>query len=94
MRLWPALFLLLCACTQFPELEALDSPATRTAEYPALLPMDRLLSADIERATPQQARSIAGRAAALRARARKLRSAPVVDTPTQRRMSRGVQSPL
>ncbi|NRB02365.1 MAG: hypothetical protein HRU30_03790 [Rhodobacteraceae bacterium] len=64
------------ACTQFPELDATVSEDAKTAETPALLPVETILAS--ARATPAEAapemeEDLRNRAAELRARAERLR---------------------
>jgi hypothetical protein len=83
--------LALAGCTQFPELDRTITPEVEAADYPALIPLEPVLAgttiapdrgADTEEA-------VQARAAALRARADRLRGG-VVDGETQARMKRGV----
>ena len=85
MRLWPAALLTLAACTQVPDLEALDSPAARAADYPRLLPLEMLLDAPPPSATEAERAALEARARALRARADRLRR-PVIDPQSQSRL--------
>lgn len=66
---------LLSACTQFPELDAQLSATSERADYPELVPIDTLL--DGRRLPSTQgariAESVETRAAALKARANRLR---------------------
>lgn len=88
-RLVPLLALSLAACTQFPELDARLTEADRTAPYPALVPLAPLLArADAASAAPVA--DLAGRLAALNARAAALRG-PVIDAATTGRMAAGVR---
>ncbi|MFZ5965044.1 hypothetical protein ACOXXX_19025 [Thalassococcus sp. BH17M4-6] len=89
-RLLPALLFVLVACAQFPELDATATPGVAEAEYPRLVPLERLLEAPAPRATEIVRENVKGRAAALKARAARLR-APVVDAATRARMRRGVR---
>lgn len=91
MRFLPVILVLLSACAQFPELDATATPGVAEAAYPDLVPMETLLTAPEPRATPQARAGVEGRAAALRARADRLRG-PVVSTPIKARMRRGVQT--
>jgi hypothetical protein len=63
------------ACTQFPELDGTVSPEAEAAAFPALVPLEPLLSrTDGDTARDDAAeRSLDARAAALRARADRLR---------------------
>ena len=78
MRRTPALCCLigclLAACATVPELDARVTPAARTAPYPQLQPLDPLLAegaaAQTDTAT---ADALLARAAALQARANRLR---------------------
>ncbi|MDJ0820777.1 MAG: hypothetical protein QNJ09_03065 [Paracoccaceae bacterium] len=88
-----AFLLALCACTQFPELDATQTPGVAQAPYPRLLPLDGLLVGPVATATPAVVAGIEGRVAALRARADRLRG-PVVPARIKARMRRGVTGPL
>lgn len=94
MRLMPIIFLvplLLNACAQFPQVDASVSPEAEAADYPALLPLEDIAtaqSADKARAEAAQ-QTVEARAARLRARAARLRG-PVVDRSTRARMQAGV----
>ncbi|KMK66242.1 hypothetical protein [Puniceibacterium sp. IMCC21224] len=85
--------LLLCACAQFPELDASQSPGVAGAAFPALVPIESLLDGAAPRATPEMRAGVDGRVAGLRARAARL-SGPVVDAQTRSRMRRGVSDPF
>lgn len=77
------------ACTQFPEIDAVETPGVENAPYPELLPLDTLLESGPPRATPEMRGDVEARAAALKARAAGL-DGPVVDDATRSRMARGV----
>lgn len=62
----------LTGCTQFPELDATQTPGVAEAPYPDLLPLDALLNGAVPRATPGEAAAVEGRVAALKARASRL----------------------
>ena len=88
-----ALVLSFSACTQFPELDATQTPGVANAPYPRLLPLDGLLTASAGTATPAVVAGIEGRVAALRARAARL-GGPVVPASVKARMRRGVVTPF
>ncbi|MEP4197693.1 MAG: hypothetical protein ABJL99_18875 [Aliishimia sp.] len=85
-----ALFLSV-ACTQFPELDATVPKSAKTDKYPRLAPIDDLLAQ--AKSTPERSEqtqtTLTNRAAALRARANRLRG-PIIDTATRTRMRNGV----
>lgn len=88
-RLLPSLFLcasLMAGCSEFPALDNAVSASARHADYPGLLPLDQV-AADSAGAEATQAaiKGLAGRAAALRARAARLRG-PVIDDTTRARL--------
>lgn len=72
-----ALFLAtsLAACAQFPELDATQTPGVANAPYPALVPLDSLLTGPEPRATIEMVGRVEARAANLKARAARLKSA-------------------
>jgi len=78
----------LTGCAEFPELESAISDRGRAAGYPALLPMEDLLARANAptRLDETTGAGLAARAAALRARADRLRRMPVVDAAARRRM--------
>lgn len=80
----------LAACTQFPDLDRATSAAAQDADYPALVPIAPLLTRRVGPAPERIQQNIEGRAAALRARAARLRGAPVIDSATRRRMRAGL----
>ncbi|MEO0938536.1 MAG: hypothetical protein AAFY38_10320 [Pseudomonadota bacterium] len=88
-RLLPLLPLCLAACTQFPELDGATSARAEAADYPALVPLEPLLANRRSAAAPPPAADAESRVTALRARAARLRSRPVIDSATRRRMARG-----
>ncbi|MBA85399.1 hypothetical protein ACSSNL_02615 [Thalassobius sp. S69A] len=79
----PVLFLLLtplfplCAgCAQLPDLDDHVTPAARQAPYPALVPLEPLLAGATETAISENTDpQLRARAAALRARAQRMRQA-------------------
>ncbi len=88
-----ALFLLLVACTPFPDPGGRLSAARNegAGEAPALIPVGELLArADRIAVSEAIPRTIAARVASLQARAARLRG-PVVDGATRARMARGVR---
>lgn len=85
---WIASPLLAClACTQGPQFPETGVSADRTAPFPELIALDRVLAAapGAPAITPATSDTFAGRLAQLRARAAAL-SAPVVDPATRDRM--------
>ena len=87
-----ALLFLLAGCSTFPQLDDRISPAAEAAPYPDLVALAPILAA-ADGAAGRSPPVLAGRLAALRARATALRG-PVVDPATRARMRRGVQAPL
>lgn len=79
-------FLLVSACAQFPEIDAI--PATTAAVAPALVPLDSLLASTVA-ATP--APDLGPRAARLKARAALMRG-PVMDPATRARLASAITS--
>jgi hypothetical protein len=81
------------ACAEFPELDARPSRAPANAPYPTLLPLDGLVEAARAPGRGEAVTAdVAGRAAALRARAGALRGA-VVDDATRARMQAALATP-
>ncbi len=65
--------LLMAACTQFPELDATETPGVAEAPYPALVPLVGLLEDKAPpRATPEVIDEVEARAGGLEARAEAL----------------------
>lgn len=90
----PTLIALICSsligCTQFPELEGVVSPEAARADYPALVPVERIYATLPPPAIEEDtARGLEDRAAALKARAQRLGGA-VIDGQTRARMQAGV----
>ena len=87
------LFLMAAGCTDVPELGGRVAPDLRAAPFPKLLPLEKVLA----QKPPAQQQSeeiqsdLAARVARLQARANALRGS-VVDEPTRRRLSNGVNS--
>lgn len=64
------------ACTQFPDLDASETPGVAEAPYPALVPLETLTTAAAPpRAQPEMIEDVTARAAALDARAERLQGA-------------------
>ncbi|EPX82056.1 hypothetical protein [Salipiger mucosus] len=84
---------LLAACTQFPELDATQTPGVATAPYPDLVPLDWLTDAPEPRATPEMRAGIEGRVAGLRGRAARLQASEVIPSSVRARMEAGVRWP-
>lgn len=89
MRPIPALALtaaLLAGCSDFPQLDDVISSSARSADYPALLPIDQLLGgANDTQITDANLANLKGRVAGLQARAARLRR-PVIDARTRAKM--------
>lgn len=78
------------ACARFPELDARTADIDPQTPYPALVPLDPLLSgAGDDQITEDTEASIEARVAGLRARANAMRG-DVIDDETRSRMSEGV----
>lgn len=75
--MFPLIFLggiVLSGCTQFPELDRAIPKSEQTGPYPALLPLEDLVAQTQEpRIEESEADTVAARAAALRARAARLK---------------------
>ncbi|MCA0961725.1 hypothetical protein [Salipiger bermudensis] len=93
MRLSPLLLLpvALLGCATFPELDAARTPGVASQPFPALLPIDDLISAPPPRATPELRAGIEDRVAGLRSRASRLQGEVVSDRDRQR-MDDGVDT--
>ena len=86
--------LLLCGCARFPELDATVNASAENADFPTLVPIERIVAAPepaSENVIDPNA-DVAARVARLRARAARLRG-HVVDSGTRNRMRTGVQQP-
>lgn len=93
----------LAGCERFPSLDAQLTEADRAAPYPPLVPLDGInaraaalagtdnagAASGAPRTGPQATANLAQRAAALRARAARLRG-DLIEPETRRRMERGV----
>ncbi|SHK95972.1 hypothetical protein SAMN05444414_10348 [Roseovarius marisflavi] len=95
MRLCPAPILaamavsLIAGCDPFPAFEVSES--ARAAAYPALVPVEEIVSqVPAEAIAPETSPDLAARAARLKARAARLKGS-VVDAETQKRMQTGVK---
>ena len=78
-----AALLLGAACTQFPEVDATVGRDTRTADYPALVPVETLQARmNSPTLTPAAAPAFDTRVAGLKARAAALKRRSVVDRAT------------
>lgn len=77
---------LLGACTQFPELDRNITPELAAADYPALVPMESILTrAQTVKVEPQQAAAaLDARVAALKSRAARLRGSVLTGRERQR----------
>lgn len=62
----------LAGCTQFPELDAVQTPGVLDAPYPDLVPLGGLLNGPEPRATVAVIQQVEGRVSGLRARAARL----------------------
>ncbi|BBU55271.1 hypothetical protein KU6B_15360 [Mameliella alba] len=78
----------LTGCTQFPELDARQTPGVADAPYPDLLPLDALLNGAVPRATPGEAAVVEGRVAALKARASRLQRVDIAPRGVDGRLAR------
>ncbi|MCC1494440.1 hypothetical protein [Cognatishimia sp. F0-27] len=67
----------LSGCTQFPELDARQTPGVATAPYPALVPLDGLLDAPAPVADVAMVAQIENRVSGLRGRASRLANTAV-----------------
>jgi len=77
MRIRHFLFLaVLAGCAEFPDLDRAISPSARAASYPQIAPLDGTLLPEPEE-TDADLVALASRAAALRARAERLRGTPI-----------------
>lgn len=74
-------------CAQFPDLDGTISPEMEKADYPDLVPIDRLraMSTPDTEAGTREAEALEARAAALRARANRLRRAELAGDLADRR---------
>lgn len=71
--------LTVAGCTQFPELDAAETPGVAQAPYPALVPLDGLLTERAPpQATPEVIDAVQGRAEGLRGRGAALQGQPGV----------------
>ncbi len=91
-----AALILAAGCADFPDLENAVSPALRGAGYPALLPMDSLVSSARDAglsepgaASGQEARRLAARMAALQRRAAAMHGV-VIDARSRARLMAAV----
>ncbi|MGP6087932.1 hypothetical protein [Antarctobacter jejuensis] len=78
----------LTACTQFPELDAAQTPGVETAPFPKLLPLDDLLGGPMPEVSAETITYVEGRVGALQARADRLRRAQVAQGPVDSRIAR------
>lgn len=78
----------LSACTQFPELDAAQTPGVSTAPYPKLLPLDDLIGGVMPEVSAETITRVEGRVGALQARADRLRRAQVAQAPVDSRLAR------
>lgn len=77
MRLSPLLFVAaLAGCVEFPDLDGAITPAARAAAYPKVAPLETVLATQPGDGETEMA-VLASRAAALRARAERLRRTPI-----------------
>lgn len=82
------LFLLISACTRFPELEPWND-GFEGGPYPDLLPLAELLGTEGQATSPDVQAYIESRVGALRRNAARLRG-EVIETPARQRMQEGV----
>ena len=92
LRALPLLILLTAGCTQFPELDALQTPEIDAAEYPLLVPIEPILAAVHPHNTAPDAAALGeqARLARLRARANRLRAAGLT-TEEEERLRQGLR---
>lgn len=85
---------LLGACTQVPELDASLPKGLKNADYPDLVPIETLISAEVapQERVETQRDDLQARRDLLKARAKQLNTA-VVDQKTRDRMNAGVTPP-
>ncbi len=85
--------LALAACADFPDLDGTITGQVRRAPFPELVPIEEILAAaprNGQGAAEAAARSLAGRAARLRARQATIARTEIIDDRTRRRMSAAV----
>ncbi len=75
------------ACTQFPELDAVQTPGVATAPYPKLLPLSDLLGGPMPEVSAETIIRVEGRVGALQSRADRLRGAQVAQTRVDDRLT-------
>ena len=82
------------ACTEVPDLPGRDDPAIAQADYPGFLTIGQLraVAATDPAQGTQAAAPVEARAAALQARAQRLKTAPVVDDEARARLD-GASTP-
>ena len=79
---------LLAGCSSFPQLDAVVSDEARRADYPNLIPAERLLAKrDAGRLDENSGRALLARASRLRARARILRSLTEINDEVRLRLA-------
>lgn len=79
----------LTGCSEFPDLRAEDSEFVRTADYPALVPLEALGVTDEDAEKADEAARLNARAEALRNRARRLKGDVITDA-EKKRLQEGV----
>lgn len=84
----PALGAGLPGCTQFPELDAVQTPGVANAAYPRLLPLEALLNGPAPRASEAAIATVEGRVGALRARAARLQRLEIAPRGVDGRLAR------
>lgn len=89
-----ALGALLAGCAEFPQLEGTVPASLENADYPALAPIDSLLTPlpDPEQHSEDVRQDLESRRAALQDRARRLNEATLIDDETEARMRAGIDS--
>lgn len=71
--------LILCACTEIPELEGKEAPSLRTAPYPELIPIEASLGAPVDPVSEAEEveEELIARSEALNERAEALQNAEI-----------------
>ena len=94
LRLFPALFLIVAACSQAPAIDRPGSSLTAAGGVPVIAPIDELVArARTTGVSDTIGRSVAARAARLRAKAAAMRG-PVHDPATRARLAAAIAGRL
>ena len=84
-----ALVGLMAGCTEFPELDAVQTPGIQDSPYPALVPLETIVNDPEPIATPEMIGQVRGRAAGLDRRAGDVRGGqPASATAVDARLAR------